>query len=50
MESDIFDIIEFALRKGGYSIADDANNANSIIIKHENSDTCYRITVTETEE
>lgn len=43
MESDIFDIIEAALNNGGYQVLD--GNRNSIIVRHENSDTEYVITV-----
>lgn len=43
MESDIFDIIETALHNGGYQVLN--GDSNSIIIRHENSDTEYVITV-----
>lgn len=45
MESDIFDIIESALAKGGYKILD--GEQNSIVVRHSNSDTDYVIAVSE---
>lgn len=45
MESDIFEVIETALHAGGYTVLD--GDSNSIIIRHENSDTEYVITVEE---
>lgn len=45
MESDIFEIIEFALSKAGYVIAD--GEGYSIIVRHGNSDRHYRIQVAE---
>lgn len=43
MESDIFEVIEFALAKAGYKVLD--GDEKSIIIRHVNSDSDYRITV-----
>ena len=45
MQSDIFEVIECALAKAGYKVLD--GDKNSIIIRHANSDTDYRIQVTE---
>ena len=45
MESDIFEVIEFALAKAGYKILD--GDSGSIIIRHAASDTDYRIAVIE---
>ena len=45
MESDIFEVIENALARAGYKIMDGDNN--SVIIRHPNSDSDYRIKVTE---
>ena len=43
MESDIFEVIEIALKKAGYQIKD--GDHDSIIIGHPNSDTDYIIRV-----
>jgi hypothetical protein len=43
METDIFEVIEFALAKAGYEIMD--SDVKSIIVRHANSDSDYRITV-----
>lgn len=43
MESDIFEVIETALHAGGYTVLD--GDSNSIIVRHEKSDTEYVITV-----
>lgn len=43
MESDIFEVIEYALAKAGYKILD--GDGDSIIIRHSNSDSDYRIKV-----
>ena len=51
MESDILDIIENALARGGYTIMDfgrKPNGDNFIVISHRNSDDNYEITVKET--
>lgn len=45
MESDIYEVIERAFTLAGYKILD--GNALSIIIRHPNSDSDYRVTVTE---
>lgn len=45
MESDIFDVIENALAKAGYTVLD--GEENSIIIRHKNSDSDYEIKVSE---
>lgn len=45
MESDIFEVIEPALAKAGYKILD--GDGDSIIIRHSNSDTDYKIHVKE---
>ena len=45
MESDIFEVIECALAKAGYKVL--GGDRNSILIRHPNSDTDYRITVAE---
>lgn len=45
MESDIFDVIETALAKAGYKVLD--GDGDSIIIRHGNSDTDYKIHVKE---
>ena len=43
METDIFEVIECALAKAGYEIMD--GDTKSIIVRHANSDSDYRITV-----
>ena len=43
MESDIFDVIEAALKKAGYTILD--GDWDSVIIRHPNSDSDYEIKV-----
>lgn len=43
MESNILEVIETALHADGYTVLD--GDRNSIIIRHENSDTEYVITV-----
>lgn len=43
MESDIFEVIETALKKAGYIIKD--GDGDSVIIGHPNSDTDYIIRV-----
>ena len=45
MESDIFEVIECALAKAGYKVLD--GDESSIIIRHANSDSDYRISVKE---
>ena len=45
MESDIFDVIETALKKAGYVILD--GDENSVIIHHPNSDSDYIVRVVE---
>lgn len=45
MESDIFEVIETALAKAGYKVLD--GDRDSIIIRHNNSDTDYKIHVRE---
>lgn len=45
MESDIFEVIESALAKAGYKVLD--GDGDSIIIRHNNSDTDYQIHVKE---
>lgn len=45
MESGIFEVIETALAKTGYKILD--GDGDSIIIRHSNSDTDYKIHVKE---
>lgn len=45
MESDIFAVIEAALAKAGYKILD--GDHDSVIIRHANSDSDYKITVEE---
>ena len=45
MESDIFEVIEVALARAGYTIMD--GEENSIIIRHKNCDRDYQITVNE---
>lgn len=45
MESDIFDIIEVALARAGYVILD--GDESSVIIRHKNSDSDYKISVEE---
>lgn len=45
MESDIFEVIEAALARAGYTIMD--GEEYSIIIRHKNSDTDYQIMVNE---
>ena len=45
MESGIFEVIETALAKAGYKILD--GDGDSIIIRHSNSDTDYKIHVKE---
>jgi hypothetical protein len=45
VESDIFEVIELALAKAGYKVLD--GDSDSIIIRHPNSDTDYKIQVTE---
>lgn len=45
MESDIFEVIETALAKAGYKVLD--GDRDSIIIRHSNSDTNYKIHVRE---
>lgn len=46
MESDIFDVIEAALKQAGYVILD--GDENSVIIHHPNSNSDYIIHVAET--
>lgn len=48
MESDIFEVIEFALARAGYRLLD--GDKDSIIIRHPNSDSDYLIKVVEIEE
>lgn len=48
MESDIFEVIETALKKAGYRVLD--GDRYSIVIRHENSDTDYKISVNETQQ
>lgn len=48
MESDIFEVIETALAKAGYTILD--GDKDTIFIRHPNSDSDYQITVKEVEE
>lgn len=43
MESDIFDVIETALKNAGYTIKD--GDGDSVIIGHPNSDADYVIRV-----
>ena len=45
MGSDIFEVIESALTKAGYKVLD--GDRDSIIIRHNNSDTDYKIHVRE---
>lgn len=45
MKSDIFEVIENALARAGYKILD--GDADSIIIRHANSDSDYQIKVAE---
>lgn len=45
MTSDIFDVIESALAMAGYKILD--GDADSVIIRHKNSDIDYEIKVSE---
>ncbi len=45
MESDIFDVIEFALARAGYKLLD--GDEASVIIRHPNSDSDYEIRVSE---
>ena len=45
MESDIFEVIEFALARAGYKILD--GYKDSVIVRHVNSDTDYIIRVEE---
>lgn len=45
MESDIFEVIEVALAKAGYKVLE--GDRDSIIIRHANSDSDYKITVAE---
>lgn len=45
MESDIFEVIEAALARAGYTVMD--GEGTEIIIRHKNSDTDYQITVKE---
>lgn len=45
MESDIFEVIELALAKAGYTVMD--GDEMDLIIRHKNSDTDYQITVKE---
>lgn len=48
MESDIFEVIETALKKAGYKIKD--GERDSVIISHPNSSSDYVIYVRENEE
>lgn len=43
VESDIFEVIEYALAKAGYKILD--GDEDTIIIRHSNSDSDYCIKV-----
>lgn len=43
MESDIFEVIETALKKAGYTVLD--GDDDSIIVRHKNSDYDYEIKV-----
>ena len=45
MESDIFEVIKFALARAGYKLLD--GDKNSVIIRRANSDTDYIIRVEE---
>lgn len=45
MNSDIFEVIENALAKAGYTILD--GDHDSVIIRHKNSDSDYEIKVSE---
>lgn len=45
MNSDIFEVIENVLAKARYKILD--GDKCGVIIRHPNSDTDYRVTVTE---
>lgn len=45
MESDIFEVIEYALAKAGYKVLD--ADLNSIVLRHENGDRDYEVKIVE---